>query len=147
MFLFTFGILTLQPTAQPKTKSAGLLRHQVAIFVFGLPSILFGTLAVSYNKWLKSAEHFTTWHGTIGILCIVWLLLQAFLGAGSVWFSGALFGGGMKPSRYGNTIGSQVTCYSHACCTQFILEGPGQIGVPNIVYGLFDSWCILYPPL
>jgi len=96
MFIFTFGILTLQPTAQPKTKSAGLLRHQVAIFVFGFPSILFGTLAMFYNKWLRSAEHFTTWHGTIGILCIVWLLLQIFLGAGSVWFNGALFGGGMK---------------------------------------------------
>ena len=33
---------------------------------------------------------------TIGILCMAWLLLQIFLGAGSVWFNGDLFGGGMK---------------------------------------------------
>jgi hypothetical protein len=57
------GILTLQPTSQPKTKAAGLYRHQVAILLFGLPSILLGTLAVSYNKWLGGARHFSTWHG------------------------------------------------------------------------------------
>ncbi|KAF8201585.1 hypothetical protein BJ912DRAFT_507713 [Pholiota molesta] len=96
VLLFTFGILTLQPTNQPKTKAAGLVRHQVAIFVFGFPSILVGTFAVSYNKWLRSADHFVTWHGTIGIICIAWLVLQIGLGAGSVWFGGALFGGGLK---------------------------------------------------
>lgn len=57
------GILTLQPTAQPKTKNAGLVRHQIAILILGFPSILLGTLAVLCNKWLKSADHFTTWHG------------------------------------------------------------------------------------
>ncbi|KAF8810723.1 hypothetical protein BYT27DRAFT_7231872 [Phlegmacium glaucopus] len=96
MFLFTFGILTLQPTARLKTKNAGLVRHQIVILVLGFPSILFGTLAMYYNKWLKNRDHFTTWHGTIGIICVAWLLLQIILGAGSVWFGGALFGGGMK---------------------------------------------------
>ncbi|KAF8969880.1 hypothetical protein BDZ97DRAFT_168337 [Flammula alnicola] len=96
IFLFTFGIITLQPTNQPRTKAAGLIRHQVAIFLVGFPSILFGTFAVSYNKWLRSADHFATWHGTIGIICMAWLVFQITLGAGSVWFDGALFGGGMK---------------------------------------------------
>ncbi|KAF9472768.1 hypothetical protein BDN70DRAFT_868041 [Pholiota conissans] len=93
---FTFGIITLQPTNQPKSKAAGLIRHEVAIFVIGFPSIIVGTFAVSYNKYLRSADHFTTWHGTIGIICMAWLLFQAGLGAGSVWFGGALFGGGLK---------------------------------------------------
>ncbi|KDR81435.1 hypothetical protein GALMADRAFT_239336 [Galerina marginata CBS 339.88] len=96
IFLFTFGIITLQPTNQPKAKAAGLVRHQVAVFVAGFPLIVLGTFAVFYNKVLREADHFTTWHGTFGILCMVWLLFQIFLGAGSVWFGGALFGGGMQ---------------------------------------------------
>jgi hypothetical protein len=96
MLLFAFGIITLQPTNQPKTKAAGLSRHQIAVFVVGFPSITLGTMAVSYNKWLRGADHFTTWHGIFGILCMTWLFVQVFLGAGSVWFDGVLFGGGMK---------------------------------------------------
>ena len=59
------GIITLQPTsfANPRGKAAGLLRHQVVIFFLGFPSLLLGTFSVSYNKWLRGASHFTTWHG------------------------------------------------------------------------------------
>uniref|UniRef100_A0A8H7Y5E0 Cytochrome b561 domain-containing protein n=1 Tax=Psilocybe cubensis TaxID=181762 RepID=A0A8H7Y5E0_PSICU len=96
ILLFTFGIITLQPTNQPKTKAAGLMRHQLAIFVVGFPTIALGTIAVSYNKWLRGADHFTTWHGFFGIITMAWLVFQIFLGAGSVWYGGALFGGGMK---------------------------------------------------
>ncbi|KAG7086682.1 hypothetical protein E1B28_002620 [Marasmius oreades] len=49
-----------------------------------------------YNKRLKGSGHFRTWHGTFGILCMVWLLLQVVLGGGSVWFNGAAFGGGAR---------------------------------------------------
>jgi hypothetical protein len=96
ILLLTYGIITLQPTNQPKTKASGLVRHQILIFVLAFPSLFLGTFAVSYNKWLRGADHFTTWHGTIGILCMVWLLFQIFLGAGSVWNGGSLFGGGLK---------------------------------------------------
>ncbi|PPQ64007.1 hypothetical protein CVT24_009381 [Panaeolus cyanescens] len=96
VLLFTYGIITLQPTSQPKTKVAGLLRHQVAVFLLGFPSIVIGTSAISYNKWLRGADHFVTWHGFIGIICMAWIVIQVVLGAGSVWFGGALFGGGMK---------------------------------------------------
>jgi len=95
ILLFAFGIITLQPTNQPKTKAAGLARHQIAVFV-GLPSITLGTTAVYYNKVLRGADHFTTWHGTFGIFCMAWLFFQIILGAGSVWFGGVVFGGGMK---------------------------------------------------
>jgi cytochrome b-561 domain-containing protein 2 len=72
--LWNLGILTLQPTSQPKTKAAGLARHQAAIFLVGFPSILLGTSAVAYNKWINNKEHMTTWHGvcrykTIGYVC------------------------------------------------------------------------------
>ena len=32
----------------------------------------------------------------LGLLAFVWILFQVFIGAGSVWFDGKLFGGGMK---------------------------------------------------
>ena len=32
----------------------------------------------------------------LGLLAFVWVLFQVFVGAGSVWFGGKLFGGGMK---------------------------------------------------
>ncbi|KAF9001940.1 hypothetical protein BDQ17DRAFT_1390890 [Cyathus striatus] len=94
--LFSYGILTLQPTSQPKTKAAGFIRHQTTILLVGLPSILMGTIAVSYNKYLRDARHFTTWHGKLGLLCMIWLVVQIGLGAGSAWYGGALFGGGSK---------------------------------------------------
>jgi len=93
---FTYGILTLQPTNQAKTKAAGLRRHQAAIVFVGVPCILLGTFAVWYNKILNARSHFVSWHGTIGIISVFWLLFQGFLGAGSVWYNGALFGGGLQ---------------------------------------------------
>jgi cytochrome b-561 domain containing protein 2 len=56
------GILTLQPTSQPKAKAAGLQRHQTAMLI-GLPSILLGTSAMVYHKGSHDAPHFTSWHG------------------------------------------------------------------------------------
>ncbi|KAJ6618316.1 hypothetical protein B0H10DRAFT_2377844 [Mycena sp. CBHHK59/15] len=84
--LFTYGILTLQPTSQPKTKAAGLARHQYAMLLVAFPSIFFGTFAVMYNKWLHGKDHFVSWHGTFGIICMGWILVQILLGGGSVWF-------------------------------------------------------------
>lgn len=57
------GILTLQPTSQPKTKAAGLSRHQIVMLLLGLPCIALGTLAVMFNKWLNGKPHFMSWHG------------------------------------------------------------------------------------
>ncbi|KAG5650372.1 hypothetical protein H0H81_012459 [Sphagnurus paluster] len=63
---FTYGILTLQPTSQPKTKLTGLARHQVVVLLIGFPGVLLGTCAIAYNKWLSGKEHMTTWHGHYG---------------------------------------------------------------------------------
>ncbi|KAJ7470335.1 hypothetical protein FB451DRAFT_1474087 [Mycena latifolia] len=108
LFLFTYGkllildqnigsgILTLQPTSQPKTKAAGLARHQYAILFAGFPAIFLGTAAVVYNKWAHGKSHFLSWHGKFGIASMGWICIQVLLGGGSVWFGGAAFGGGMK---------------------------------------------------
>ncbi|EIW85386.1 hypothetical protein CONPUDRAFT_118197 [Coniophora puteana RWD-64-598 SS2] len=96
---FTYGIITLQPTSQPKTKVAGLQRHQTGMFLLGFPSILLGTAAIFFRKSLHGASHFTTWHGTFGIIAMVWLVGQILLGGASVWFDGMALGGGMRAKK------------------------------------------------
>ncbi|KAI0374731.1 hypothetical protein BV20DRAFT_387850 [Pilatotrama ljubarskyi] len=93
MAVFTYAILTLQPTSQAKTKAAGLTRHQLVILALGVPAISLGTFAIVYRKSLHGHAHFTTWHGTIGIVSVAWMVVQIILGGGSVWFGGRLFGG------------------------------------------------------
>ncbi|KAJ7349272.1 hypothetical protein DFH08DRAFT_959436 [Mycena albidolilacea] len=96
LLLFVYGISTLQPTSQPKTKAAGLARHQYAILFAAFPIIFFGTFAVMYNKYLHGATHFKSWHGKLGIGAMGWIFIQVLLGGGSVWFGGAAFGGGSR---------------------------------------------------
>ncbi|KAF7295281.1 NAD dependent epimerase dehydratase family protein [Mycena indigotica] len=96
LVLLVYGILTLQPTSQPKTKAAGLARHQYAIILVALPAIVIGTSAVWWNKERRGADHFKSWHGKFGLATFTWIFVQVLLGGGSVWFGGAAFGGGSK---------------------------------------------------
>ncbi|KAI0340499.1 hypothetical protein BDW22DRAFT_1430657 [Trametopsis cervina] len=91
--LFSYGILTLQPTSQAKSKAAGLTRHQLAMIVLGFPSAFLGYSAIYATKVSHDRPHFTTWHGIFGLLSFIAMLVQIILGGGSVWFNGALFGG------------------------------------------------------
>jgi cytochrome b-561 domain containing protein 2 len=106
------GILTLQPTSHPKSKAAGLERHQTIIFLFGLPAILLGTTAIAYNKWTHGKAHATTWHGvghsnitrvmtnllvkTLGYIALGWLFIQIGIGSATVFNDGAAFGNSTK---------------------------------------------------
>ncbi|KAF8184946.1 hypothetical protein K438DRAFT_1837144 [Mycena galopus ATCC 62051] len=96
ILLLVYGIMTLQPTSQPKTKAAGLARHQYAILFAAFPIIFCGTFAIMYNKYVHGAVHFRSWHGKLGIVSMGWIFIQVLLGGGSVWFGGAAFGGGAK---------------------------------------------------
>ncbi|KAJ7074219.1 hypothetical protein C8F01DRAFT_1010481 [Mycena amicta] len=96
LVLLTYGIMTLQPTSQPRTKAAGLARHQYTILLAAFPAIVVGTSAVWYNKERHGAVHFKSWHGKFGLAAITWIIVQVLLGGGSVWFGGAAFGGGSK---------------------------------------------------
>ena len=59
------GIATLQTTSQPKTKVAGLTRHQLAIYYIGLPIFALGFLVIYHSKTRRNMEHYTTWHGVL----------------------------------------------------------------------------------
>lgn len=80
---------------------------------FGLFCIVIGTSAIIANKNIHYNDHFVSTHAVnksreindpktqkvlqkLGLLAFVWILSQVFVGAGSVWFDGRLFGGGMK---------------------------------------------------
>lgn len=106
--LFTYGILTLQPTSQARTKAAGLARHQLAMIILGIPLALLGFLAIFFTKIAHGRAHFTTWHAISGITTIVALVAQVVLGGGSVWFNGRLFGGNPKAKsiwKYHRVVG------------------------------------------
>ncbi|KAF9072969.1 hypothetical protein BDP27DRAFT_1381964 [Rhodocollybia butyracea] len=96
MFLITYGIMTLQPTSQPRTKAAGLSRHQGAILFLGLPALLTGTFAIIMNKIDAGKPHFISWHSTLGIIAAGWIVFQVCIGGASVWLNGKAFGGPNK---------------------------------------------------
>lgn len=96
----TYGILTLQPTNHPKTKAAGLVRHQLAILLTALPLLAVGTWTIYHNKNLGARPHFVSWHGKLGIAACAWLCTQTLFGCLSTWFGGAALGGGMKAKSY-----------------------------------------------
>jgi len=100
--LFTYGILTLQPTsrAYPQAKLDGLFRHQIYNFALGIPLIIAGTALMLYNKTSHGAPHFTTWHSIFGLASFVWLVLHIILGGASVWFRGAALGAGDKAKAF-----------------------------------------------
>jgi len=92
--IFGVGIITLQPTtmSQPKAKARGFKRHQLFMLGAGLPIIAVGSLAIIYNKFARQSAHFTSWHGTLGIISLIWMLLQIAIGGASVWFGGKALG-------------------------------------------------------
>ncbi|KAJ3737324.1 hypothetical protein DFJ43DRAFT_254775 [Lentinula guzmanii] len=96
MLFFTYGILTLQPTSQPRTKAAGLSRHQSAIVFMAFPALLIGVCAIVMNKFELDKRHFRSWHSVLGIIATGWIIIQISIGGASVWFGGKAFGGGMK---------------------------------------------------
>ncbi|KAG8933493.1 hypothetical protein FRC01_008919 [Tulasnella sp. 417] len=97
LVLFVFAILNLQRTtlANPVSKRKGQLYHQI----FGglaLTSITLGFTAMIANKASHGWRHFASWHARFGLLTYILLVIQALVGAGSLWFGGAVMGGGEK---------------------------------------------------
>jgi len=97
--VFVYGITTLQPATHPKSKAAGLDRHQRAM-ISGAVLIMLGSTAVVYSKASRNAPHFTTWHGTFGVMSGIWMFVQLLFGGASVWFDGNLLGGKDKARMF-----------------------------------------------
>jgi len=96
--LMVMGIQTLQPTATPPSKKAGLDRHQV-IQIGALLTLTAGTGAIVLNKLSHNAPHLISWHAYMGVVAYAWLCMQSAMGVASVWWKGRAFGGMVKAKR------------------------------------------------
>jgi len=56
------GIVTLQPSKNPRTKAAGLARHQKIMLGIAIPSLILGTAAIISYKISKGMQHFHSLH-------------------------------------------------------------------------------------
>lgn len=87
--------MTLQPTYQPKTKAAGFVRHQRAIFFLGTPILFLGTLASALYKIEKGYPQFLTWHAVsffppfcqVNLAQWIWTSRDSVSFAGFGWLS------------------------------------------------------------
>lgn len=94
---FVLGIVPVQPpTPTAGLRAERLGAHQTFLLGVAVPAMLVGTGFMWYNKELNGAEHNTTWHAWFGCITVSWAVLQAAIGAGSVWAGGRLFGGGNR---------------------------------------------------
>ncbi|KAH7107743.1 hypothetical protein BKA62DRAFT_792038 [Auriculariales sp. MPI-PUGE-AT-0066] len=90
--IISLGILTLQPSKHPRTKVAGLWRHQRIMLGLAVPCLIIGTAAIIIYKAHRGSAHFKSLHAvTSGTLCSLLARDPVILGAGSVWFNGRLF--------------------------------------------------------
>ncbi|WVQ68178.1 uncharacterized protein L199_006384 [Kwoniella botswanensis] len=97
---FLLGITPLQPPPpNSTTKKNRFKTHQSVMLGFALPLLAIGSSAMIYNKYLHGAKHFTTWHGKLGLISVIWVVAQASIGAASVWGGGKAFGGEEKAKR------------------------------------------------
>ncbi|KZV63022.1 hypothetical protein PENSPDRAFT_657660 [Peniophora sp. CONT] len=99
LLLLVLAVTQLQPTANPRTKAAGLSRHWLGAAP-ALLLVVLGTAAMLTNKAVHDAPHFTTWHGLFGIIVLGLLVAQAAFGASTVFFDGKVFGGAAKAKMW-----------------------------------------------
>ncbi|KAL8277504.1 hypothetical protein RQP46_010059 [Phenoliferia psychrophenolica] len=93
---FTEGVLLLQPTKTVAAKKTGLALHQVFQYT-ALPVLLAGSTIIIYNKLIHSAPHLTSWHGLLGLITLVLILIQITFGVFMVYTPlTAVFGGETK---------------------------------------------------
>lgn len=50
------------------------------MMVASLFSAIAGFIVIYYNKEINNKEHFTTWHGTMGLVTVLWACVQCFGG-------------------------------------------------------------------
>ncbi|WWD02466.1 hypothetical protein V865_000506 [Kwoniella europaea PYCC6329] len=94
------GITPLQPPPPNSTAKQNRFKtHQLVMLGLALPLLAIGSSAMIYNKYIHGAKHFTTWHGKLGLIFVIWVVAQASIGAASVWGGGKAFGGEEKAKR------------------------------------------------
>lgn len=83
-FLILQSILILQPTQTPDQKYYGTLIHALLTGAAAF-CLVAGFVVIYTTKSNNFAEHFTSWHGTIGLTVLIYVLVQS-LGGSTMFF-------------------------------------------------------------
>ncbi|KAJ9125796.1 hypothetical protein QFC24_002580 [Naganishia onofrii] len=78
------SIQSLQSTTSPsgsRFKEKAWKQHQVLLVAFAFPLFALGSSAIIYNKALHHGAHFQSVHAKLGLVTIVWMVIQALAGA------------------------------------------------------------------
>ncbi|KAI8878661.1 hypothetical protein K501DRAFT_258179 [Backusella circina FSU 941] len=77
--LSTEGIAILQPTKTAEEKRRGLIYHAIVQSLSYL-SVLTGFSFIFYNKVISGKDHFTSFHGKMGLFVFIFLFIQLLFG-------------------------------------------------------------------
>ncbi|KAI8053892.1 hypothetical protein BDF22DRAFT_655004 [Syncephalis plumigaleata] len=94
----TEGTYRMQQRLTAGEKRIGLRWHRY-LQTLALCTITSGFFVIYCNKVLNGKAHLTTWHGIIGLMATVLMLVQGLVGALLVYMPG-LFGGQLKSRHY-----------------------------------------------
>ncbi|ORX38693.1 hypothetical protein BD324DRAFT_650038 [Kockovaella imperatae] len=100
VLLFSWGIAPLQPPS-PSAAAERTRRFEThqSFALAGHAIFLLGSFSIAYNKYLRGAPHFTTWHGLLGIISVGLAFSQVAGGLASTWEKGKLVGGEVKGKK------------------------------------------------
>ncbi|KAJ9102426.1 hypothetical protein QFC21_002826 [Naganishia friedmannii] len=94
------SIQSLQSTTSPsgsRLKEKAWKQHQVLLVAFAFPLFALGSSAIIYNKALHQGAHFQSLHAKLGLVTIVWMVIQALAGALAHHFAPTY---GLKATRF-----------------------------------------------
>jgi cytochrome b-561 len=91
IFFLVLSILVLQPTRTPEQKRRGQYAHAI-LHLFSFCSLVSGVAIIELNKGTDPAAHFKSFHAYLGVIVLVLLLGQYFLGF-TMWATPGIYGG------------------------------------------------------
>lgn len=113
--LFFSSESSLVPKAQRPTK----VNYHVATMIASITCAVAGFLVIFVNKNMRGKEHFTSWHGTFGLIVVCYVFVQAL--GGVITRYPKLIGSKIKPAKlklYHATSG--LFLFSMVCATFFL---------------------------
>lgn len=103
----------------PKVQRPTKVNYHVATMIASIACGIAGFSVIYVNKNLSGKDHFTSWHGTFGLIVICYMFVQAL--GGIITRYPKLMGGKIKPANlklYHATSG--LFLFSMVCATLFL---------------------------
>ncbi|RCI16989.1 hypothetical protein L249_2306 [Ophiocordyceps polyrhachis-furcata BCC 54312] len=94
VFVLIQSVLSLQPTHTSEQKRLGQLVH-ASLNLLALCLLIAGVTIIEYNKVSSGGPHFHSFHGYLGVIVSIVLLIQYVVGF-TMWAVPALYGGEVR---------------------------------------------------